>query len=72
LLTQAISIFPESAPSANRQERLEQLNRLDEAEVEALLSGLDEEFWRYEDDLAQRLSDFVMKHPNATIIAGDD
>jgi hypothetical protein len=72
LLTQAISIFPHSVPSTNRQERIEQLNRLDDAEVEALLSGLDEEFWRYEDDLAQRVSDFVMSHPNATITAGSD
>lgn len=72
LLTQAISIFPSSAPSTNREERFEQLKRLDDGEVEALLSGLDEEFWRYEDDLAQRVSDFVMKHPNATITVGCD
>lgn len=67
LLAQAVSIFPDSAPSTNREERFEQLKRLDEAEVDALLSDLDEEFWRYEDDIAQRVNDFVMKHPNATI-----
>lgn len=72
LLTHAISIFPSSAPSTNREERFEQLNRLDDGEVETLFSDLDEEFWRYEDDLAQRVSDFVMKHPSATITVGFD
>lgn len=67
LLAQAVSIFPDSTPSTNRQERLEQLKRLSAAEVEALLSHLDEEFWKYKDDLAQRVNDFVMQHPNATI-----
>jgi hypothetical protein len=72
LLTQAVSIFPDSAPAKNREERFKQLKRLDDGEVEALLSDLDEEFWRYEDDLARRVNDFVMKHPNATIaVAGD-
>lgn len=67
LLAQALSIFPDSAPSTNRHERFEQLERLDEAKVDALLSELDKEFWRYEDNIAQRINDFVMKHPNATI-----
>jgi len=72
LLTKAVSIFPNSAPSSNRQERFEQLDRLDDDEVEALLSDLDEEFWSYEDDLAQRVDDFVRKHPDASIAVHGD
>ena len=67
LLAQAVSIFPESAPAKNREQRFKQLRRLDDAEVEALLSDLDEQFWKYEDDLAHRVSEFVNKHPNATV-----
>lgn len=72
LLAKAVSIFPNAAPSSNRQERFEQLNRLDDDEVEALLSDLDEEFWRYEDGLAQRVDDFVRKHPDASITVDGD
>jgi hypothetical protein len=72
LLAKAVSIFPDAAPSTNRQERFEQLNRVQDDEVDALLSDLDKEFWRYEDDLAQLVNDFVMKHPNVTIAVGGD
>lgn len=67
LLTQAISIFPDSTPAKSREERVKQLKSLDDTEVEALLSDLDEQFWKYEDNLAHRVSEFVSKHPNATI-----
>ena len=69
LLTQAVSIFPDSAPAKDREERVQQLKRLDDAEVEALLSDLDEQFWKYEDNICHRVSEFVSKHRNATIAA---
>ena len=71
LLTEAIAIFPHSAPPRNREERIEQLDTLDDSKVDVLLSALDEHFWKYEDDLAHRLSEFVVRHPNATIAVSD-
>jgi hypothetical protein len=67
LLTQANSIFPDSAPAKSRDEQAKQLKRLDDAKVEALLSDLDKQFWKYEDNLVHRVSEFVSKYPNATI-----
>lgn len=71
LLHQAISIFPDSAPAQDREERFKQFKRMDDAEVEALLSDLNKQFWAYDDNLAYKVNDFVMKHPNATIAASE-
>jgi ElaB/YqjD/DUF883 family membrane-anchored ribosome-binding protein len=69
LLSHAVSLFPDSAPAQNREVRWEQLKKLDNTEFQARLSDLDEKFWKYEDNLASRVDEFVRKNPDATVAA---
>ena len=50
IVSRARSVFPNSQPPRNRQERQQLLDRIDE-EGEQLLDKLDGEFYAYEDNL---------------------
>ena len=68
LLSKAVSWFPNSLPSSDRQIRWSQLGTFsDTPEYEAEMDRLDEEFYKYEDNLGSLLSAYVAQHPNASI-----
>lgn len=67
LLSRAISLFPDSRPAKDQEARFKQLKELETPEIQILLSDLDQQFWKYEDNLACRVNEFVRQHPTATI-----
>ena len=70
LLSKAVSWFPNSLPSGDRQIRWSQLETFsDTPEYEAEMNRLDDEFYKYEDDLGSLLSSYVARHPNASLRA---
>lgn len=52
LVKKAIDLFPDSSPSRNRQQRVEQLNSIGE-NTRARLRDLDAEFFKYQDPLEE-------------------
>ncbi len=70
LLEKAIGWFPNSAPSSDREERWKQLNLLgDDEQFQAALNILDNEFYKYEDNLVELLNDFVRNNQDEKITA---
>lgn len=70
LLEKAMSWFPESKPSTNRERRWEQLKPYeDDEKYESALEELDTEFYKYEDNLANLLHNFVRANRDAKVYA---
>lgn len=70
LLLSAISWFPDSSPSQNREARwLQHESFSDEPKYQAAIDLLDTAFYKYEDDLASLVNAFVLQHPNAAVKA---
>lgn len=70
LLEKALRWFPESKPSKDREKRWLQLEPFeDDEKYESDLNSLDGEFYKYEDNLADLLHDFVRKNPEASVNA---
>jgi len=70
LLEQAMAWFPGSKPSSDRGERWQQLESFKEDEnYEAQQGELDDEFYKYEDNLAELLHKYVRENPGVSINA---
>ena len=70
LLEKAIEWFPNSTPAQDRAERWQQLDPYrDNQEYEAALNTLDLEFYKYEDNLAELLHQYVKDHADNHIEA---
>ena len=70
LLEKALRWFPESSPSTNREKRWEQLEPYeDDKKYESDLDELDTEFYKYEDNLAGLLHDYVRVNKGAKVNA---
>ncbi len=70
LLTKAMEWFPQSNPSSDREKRWVQLEKYEDNEsFENSLNALDAEFYKYEDNLAQLLHEYVKENPKAEIYA---
>ena len=70
LLKNALRWFPESSPSTDRQKRWEQLKAYEgDEEYESDLDALDTEFYKYEDDLAELLHNYVRANKGAKVNA---
>jgi len=68
LLEKALVWFPESRPSIDRGERWKQLEPYkDDNKYELALEELDMEFYKYEDNLAGLLQNFVRNNEEAEI-----
>jgi hypothetical protein len=70
LLEKALSWFPESMPSSDRETRWKQLEQYENDEkYESGLDDLDKEFYKYEDNLAELLHNFVRSNKEASVNA---
>lgn len=70
LFEKAVKWFPNSTPDADRERRWKQMEPFEESEeFEDALDELDTEFYKYEDNIAQLVNNFVAKNPNAHISA---
>lgn len=70
LLSKAISWFPNSSPAKNRRERWDQYQLFFEnPEYGADIDRLDNEFYKYEDNLSSLINSYVMRHSNAALLA---
>lgn len=70
LLAAAMAKFPNGLVPTNRSRRLEIWLPISENDaVQEALSELDQEFYRYEDNLAELLHNYVRSNPNATVEA---
>jgi hypothetical protein len=70
LLSKAVSWFPDLSPSRERRIRRAQLETFsDSPKYEAEMDRLDDEFYKYEDDLGSLLNAYLARHPNASIAA---
>lgn len=70
LLEKALRWFPESNPSTNQEERWKQLEPYeDHEEYESDLDKLDTEFYKYEDNLAGLLHNYVRSNKDAKVNA---
>ncbi|TVZ41436.1 uncharacterized protein DUF4375 [Alteromonadaceae bacterium 2753L.S.0a.02] len=70
LLEKALLWFPESKPSKDRKTRWKQLERYEDDEnFESALENLDTEFYKYEDNLAEILHNFVRANKGASVNA---
>ena len=58
LVEEAIAVFGSSGPSRDWETRQEQVDELDEQAL-AVLESLDEQFYRYEDDLSGLLARYM-------------
>lgn len=68
LLSKAVSWFPDSSPSKDRQVRWSQRESFSGMPgYEAEIDRLDAEFYKYEDNLASLLNSYVTQHPDASI-----
>lgn len=71
LLINALALFPDSRPAANRELRWEQLKMLDGTQVRKTFDDLDSEFYMYEDRLSSRVDDYVRRNSHAYVAAHD-
>jgi hypothetical protein len=63
LAERAIAVFPEPGPSPDRDTRHEQLMALSEDDDESgAFEALDEEFYRYADDLTALMASYAREH----------
>ncbi len=70
MLNSAMDIFPNSQVPKDRYERQNILVPIGEKEeVQNKLNKLNEEFWKYEDNLTERLNNYIRKYPEARIIS---
>ncbi|ABD82342.1 DMP19 family protein [Saccharophagus degradans] len=70
LLEKALRWFPESGPSTNREKRWAQLEPYENnEEYESDLDELDTEFYKYEDNLAGLLHNYVRANKGAKVNA---
>jgi hypothetical protein len=70
LLEKALLWFPESKPSVDREKRWGQLEPYEDDEnYESALEYLDTEFYKYEDNLAELLHEFVRENREAPVNA---
>lgn len=61
LLRRAIGVFPDARPPVDREQRIDLLEQLP-ADAAATWSRLDDEFYRYPDDLPALLRQYVAEH----------
>lgn len=70
LLAAAMEPFPGAAPSQDREVRWKQLEPFEDNEKhEVFLNRLDNEFYKYEDNLSELLHNYVRSNTNASINA---
>ena len=70
LLAKAVSWFPDSSPSQDREARWSQYESFsDNPRYQAEMDQLDAEFYKYEDNLASLINAYVAQHPNASVRA---
>jgi len=63
LLKKAMAWFPNSLPSTDREKRWQQMEPYeDDEEYEEALDQLDDQFYKYEDNLAELLNQYVRQH----------
>ena len=68
LLRKAMTWFPESRPSPDREERWRQLEPFrEDVKYEEALNELDDKFYEYEDNLAELLHTYVRDNLEASI-----
>ena len=69
LLSKAISLFPNSLPANNRQERWSQLNSFSSSsQYQMEIDQLNSEYWKYEDKLNDLLDSYVLAHPHVLLL----
>ena len=70
LFKNAISWFPNSLPSADRETRWKQLKVFEESTAYGkLLDTLDKEFYKYEDNIMALIDEYIKVHAESTIRA---
>ena len=70
LLEEAVSWFPNSMPSPDREERWKQLEEVENHEkYESEVDWLDTQFYKNEDNLSELINDYVKNNTEAQIVA---
>jgi hypothetical protein len=69
LFDQALSFFPDASPATDRLERYAQREAFaDDASYQNAIERLDDAYYRWEDQLPQRLDDYVRAHAESSFL----